>query len=378
MQQLRDQYAQSIITELAHKKSLAESELEKATQELSQFEQSLGSDLGEMRALAETNVGLSSLASQVNEIKTELRQLESILATQQDLLGLLNRVGQNTAALIATPNQLLESQPALRRLKEGLVEAQLRTARLQGGMTADHPRVQAALLNEKNVRSQLHSEVALAINSTEADLAITNKKIAALNGKLDEIKTRRAALAAQRGSYLNLISEVAQCRDQVREARMALSEANGRQEAARAVSLITRLDNATTGSSPVGPGRAQIVLGSTLGGLCIGLSLVYLIAPWQESVRRGRRFTDQSGYGFGRRSSDLQPTDVDDSLPARDRRTRSAATPKEFAQETKPPATTQGPLQVHSLQDAVAILPAASDNTSEPTLDPPSGSLKQD
>ena len=309
MQELRNQHAESIVAELRQKLRLAETELAAATHNLSQFEERLGSDLGEMRTLAESGgSGESNLRSQLNQIKVELRQAEAGYETQTELLNLLFSVKDDTQALVATPNRLLESQPALRRLKDGLVDAQLRTARLRGAMTEAHPRVQAALQNEENVRSSLKSEIKETIRSIQADLVVGQKLVASLQSKLGEVQGRLDRLAAQRATYVNLVAGITQRRDQVSASRASLAEARARQEAARAASLINRLDEPVTGSAPEGPGRLALMVASTFGGLAIGLSLVYLIAPWQTNRQgaAGRRSTDraQTRRSPGRRASD--------------------------------------------------------------------------
>ena len=45
--------------------------------------------------------------------------------------------------IVTVRDMRLASQPALRRLKDGLVDAQLATARLRGTRSEDHPRVAA-------------------------------------------------------------------------------------------------------------------------------------------------------------------------------------------------------------------------------------------
>ena len=72
------------------------------------------------------------------------QQLEILLAASQD-----------PETLVATPNRLLEAHPGLRRLKEGLVDAQLRVAELMGKMNESHPDVKAALTEEAEIQQDL-------------------------------------------------------------------------------------------------------------------------------------------------------------------------------------------------------------------------------
>lgn len=311
MQQMRDDHARSIIAELQEKLNLADLQLDVATVELSQMEAQLGADLGEMRTLVQAGAGDSNLRRLLNTIITELRQAESQLNQQNQLLSVLQRIHQEPKLILSTPSLLLESQPALRRLKDGYVDAQLRTARLQGGLTDEHPSVKAAKQNELNVEGRLLQEAVNAIAATKSDMLVGESRREAIEQKLADVQTRLDNLASKRAAYANVASEVTQRQEQQRQASVALAEARGRLEAARASSLISRLDSPVTGSKPVGPGRIVLLAGSSLGGLFMGLSLVYLVAPWQDH-RRGRRKSDQ----FVRRATD--------DAPPSDRRSRSS------------------------------------------------------
>lgn len=346
MQELRDSAATSIIAELQEKRDLAQRELSAITLKLSALEQNLGADLGEMRTLAESgSAGESNIRSQLNQIKSELRGAERRKEVQIELLKLLAQIGNDPDAILGTPNQLLESQPALRRLKDGLVDAQLRAASLRATFTDDHPQVLAATLHQRNVLEQLRMEIKNAYRSTQNDIVVNKGLVASAKAKMREVRKRLDKLAGLRAVYVNLTSEVSQRREQLRLASVALAEARGRQEAAKASSLISRLDTPATGSRPIGPGRLTLILGSTLGGLTLGLSLVYLLAPWQDLQRAGRRRTDQPS----RRATD--------AIDQNDRRNRV------------PLLTDNRALQYKPLPDAVASLPSSSNTSVDSSLE---------
>lgn len=331
MKELRNEHATSIIAELEQKQELAQQMLDEATRELSKMEGSLGADLGEMRTLVTAGAGDSNLRRSLTQIKIEMRQAEGEVETQSKLIELLMKIGDDPDAILATPQQLLEVQPALSRLKDGFVDAQLRTARLSGGMTEQHPRVQAARLNEENIKQQLLREARNAIATSEAQMIVNRQLRNSLGNKLREVQTRLDELASLRAPYANLSAKVEQRREQLRLASVAVAEGRGRQSAALAASLITRLDAPIAGTRPVGPGSGIVVIGSTFGGLLLGLSLVYLIAPWQEANRAGRRKTDVPK----RRATD------DGQDP--DRRLRELTNPGDDDQQPVPSA-----LQLHS------------------------------
>ena len=67
--------------------------------------------------------------------QTELRQWQSVHAANREMLRLLQATQKDPQHLVVAPASLLESQPTLRQLKQGLVEAQLRASVLAGTVT---------------------------------------------------------------------------------------------------------------------------------------------------------------------------------------------------------------------------------------------------
>ena len=67
------------------------------------------------------------------------------------------------AHLLAMPNRLMVSQPALLKLKEGLVTTQLKVSLLLGQMSEKHPQVMAAREEEREIAQCLNEEVSVAL-----------------------------------------------------------------------------------------------------------------------------------------------------------------------------------------------------------------------
>lgn len=300
LQEVRDAKAKSITAELARTVDLAQADLDAATKQLETIETEVGSDLGELRVLNESGAGESNLRSSLNAIKNELRQVTTIRDANEQQLKLLFAAQKDTSALVATPSRLLESQPALRRLKEGLVDAQLRTAQLLGSMSADHPQAQAARAAEQEVRQHLRDELESAIRGLTADLKVSETQIASLQRQANDAEQRLGRLAKLRARYGNLVAEVKQCNTTLERAQKDLADARASGAAAHSASLITRLDSPQVGNSPIGPGKTVIVGSGFLGGLTCGLGLVFLMVPPVHSQRR--RLSDY--LGFGRRATD--------------------------------------------------------------------------
>jgi hypothetical protein len=217
---------------------------------------------------------------------------------------------------------LLEAQPALRRLKDGLVDAQLRTAQLLGKMNADHPEVRTAMANEDAVRQQLRSELDVSVRSLKDELQVNKSLIATLETQLADVDNRLNRLAGMRARYGNLVSEVRQRGETLQKAQQDLSEARASQAAAQSASLVTRLDAPVATTNPIGPDAATIIVSGTAGGLAIGLGLVFLFTPggplrarrWGDYLPLGRRSTDRVA---GRRAKDI-PNPPAERAPAAD------------------------------------------------------------
>ena len=308
---LRDARARSIVNELEKTLQLAQADLDDATTKLEKMEREVGPDLGELRLLNELGSGDSNLRSGSNQIKQEMRQAEVQAESLEQLRDLLSLANQNPENLLATPSRLLDSQPALKRLKEGLVDAQLRRAELRGRLSDAHPTVVSARRTEEKIRNDLHAEIASALKGVEADRVANTAQITRLMKQQAELQRRLESLSGVRARYDNLVAEVRRRTQIVDQVKKDLSEARASGSAAIASSLLTRFHEPTVGDRPLGPGKKTIVIGGMFGGFAVGAGLVFLLMPqgptgtgrrWNDYVNMGRRATDRL---FGRRAEDL-------------------------------------------------------------------------
>lgn len=288
-QELRDAKAQSMIDELAKAAGLAKADLADSTARLNRLERQVGANLAELRVLQETSSGESALRRTYTEVCNELRQAESAEQSDRELLAVLHQAQADPARLLATPNRLLESQPALRRLKDGLVDSQLRSAQFEGRMAQAHPLVQAAKQSEKAVADQLHNELALAVRGLEVDLRVHGERLRLLRARLAGVIGQMNDLAAVRADYANLVAEAKNRETLLERAEQNLADARASQASAKAASLIGRIDTADTGADPVGPGAVVLAMGGILGGLLVGLGfLVLTTLPAPEGAESPR------------------------------------------------------------------------------------------
>jgi uncharacterized protein involved in exopolysaccharide biosynthesis len=273
---LRQEKAESMINELRRTESLAEAELRSATQELATLEASVGIDLGELRMLLSSASANSDLRQKVVEIEDEVRGYEAKQRQGEQLLAMLISARNDPGRLLASPNALLESQPGLRRLKEGLIDAQLRTSQLLGTRSGEHPLVASAKASEQEIGENLHTELEIAIRGLQVELAMSAERLQSLGARRGELQGRLQELAGLRARYAALVATAENRTALLEEARADVAEAHANRAASASVSLLSRIDQADTGIYPIGPSKKVIVLAAALAGLLVGLGLVFL------------------------------------------------------------------------------------------------------
>lgn len=282
IREIRDTKATSMLDELNRTVALAQADLDESTSRLVAIEQRVGADLPELRVLNESNTGDSALQRTGGEIRNELRQAEAANQANEELLALLRASRDDPAALVATPNSLLASQPALERLKDGLIDAQLRTAELEGRMSSEHPLVRAALESEAAIRRHLHDELDSAVRGIQVDLRLGAERIATLRRQLDATNERLDHLASLRAAYANSLAQTRHRTELLEQAEQNRAYARASQASANAASLITRVDDPETGTRRIGPGRTMLCLMGAAAGLLLGLGILTLTVEPDE------------------------------------------------------------------------------------------------
>ena len=159
LQQLRTSKAKNLVAELRNKQTLAKKDLRTATAELEKLERQIGKDLGELRTLDQTGSGESNLRTSLTQISNDLRAAKNRRMAQEQLDRILAGAKNDATKLVSIPDRLLDSQPELRKLKDGLASAQLRIAELAGKMRDSHPQVRAAAreLTKFEIKSRIAS-----------------------------------------------------------------------------------------------------------------------------------------------------------------------------------------------------------------------------
>ena len=278
MQEIRDQRAQGMVTELERTVAMANGDLAGQTEQLSAFEAKIGADLAELRSLNADIGGQGAASQELQTIEAERRANQALRQANVRLLKLLAASQDDPDQLLATPNSLLKSQPGVAQLKKALVDTEVQIASLLGSRSETHPFVIAAREAEHVIRQQLHDEISVAIRGLNVDVELNDDREQALSAKADASRNRLAALAQSRAEYSTLVDSVANHTRLVEAARKHLADARARQAGARSASVISRIDGVEAGVWPAGPGRKAITAGGGVAGLIFGFGLVFLFA----------------------------------------------------------------------------------------------------
>ncbi len=279
LRQLRQEQARSLEAELQEQVKLAASTHDQETAKLTAFEISVGSDLGELRTLNASYSGQSDLRQRVTALEEATLQAGQQVRDAEHLVRELQRASQDPQQLVALPNSLLLSQPTLRQLKDGLVDAQLRAARLVGTHTSTHPAVTAADQAVQKIRGDLHAELQVAIQGLQIEVGLSKNRWSNLSQQTTRATERLHRLAVLRAPYANHVSAAENSRQVLDQARKQLGEVRAALASAREVSLVRPLDAPETGTHPVGLSRAAVVLLGAVGGCILGLGCLFLSVP---------------------------------------------------------------------------------------------------
>jgi uncharacterized protein involved in exopolysaccharide biosynthesis len=288
--ELREAKAHSTVGELTKAAELANSDLATATKALGTIEQQVSSDLVELRILNEHPSGDSDLRRTATDLERELRSYRATQTEHEELLKLLKTAANDPDRLMASPGVLLKTQPGLGRLKDGLVDAQLRTGQLLGTMGEEHPMVRGARAAEEAIHHQLHSEISVAIRGLEVDLRVNADRIKALEEQEAALNARFARLAGVRAEYANLVTATKNRSETLRTVEHELAEARASQAAAGAAGLISLVDGPDGGTQPLGPSKAMILFGGMFGGLLVAVAIAFVTVMPEPIAQRARRY----------------------------------------------------------------------------------------
>ena len=180
LRSLRQALASSMLVELSQTVEFARGKLASATEQLKKMEQEIGADLSELRNLNNPNSINSSLQSSLTQIQIELRAAINDHENLRKQQLLLRQAAMDPDGILSTPEEAFVFLPALKALKEGLVNANLTLSWAYGKYTENHPNVSAAQTSILLIEKKLHKEIATALKSKERELEIAAAKVTRL------------------------------------------------------------------------------------------------------------------------------------------------------------------------------------------------------
>src|SRR5262249_55512502 len=147
-----------------------------STNSLAAMEKEVGSDLAELRILSESLSNNSDLRQRIIELNTEIRQADQARRANVDLKELLEHALKDNKRLTAMPNRLLESQASLRKLKDGLLDAQLHLAQVESLNGPDHPATRNAKAAMEEISKSIDGEIQTALVGLDADISYSEHR----------------------------------------------------------------------------------------------------------------------------------------------------------------------------------------------------------
>lgn len=277
--ELRHNTARAMLDELDGVVAHNERDLTAATEKLSTLERSVGPDIVALRMLHQSPNADTDLSRALGAAEAELRQLHLAQTVREGLLKQLRDVEGNPQHLLAAPRDLIEFQPALARLKQGMAEAQLKLATQSATYTVKHPLVIAAQREVEENRAQILKEAEAVSRGLKADAELAAARVALLEKQIGGLRGRMESLASVRAAYSNQSSQVEHLRTLLEQSQRHHADVHAAQAAARGNGLISRIGEPQTGTRPSGPGPRSIILAGLFGGFCVGAGLVFLTAP---------------------------------------------------------------------------------------------------
>ncbi|XZE34376.1 hypothetical protein SH501x_005194 [Pirellulaceae bacterium SH501] len=305
LQQLRKLRADGVIEELVFARDSARAALAQCTQELNEIERRAGSDLSDLRGMTDAIGSGASSKAELEQIKSEIRQIET---ARQSLLSdreMLEKASKDPSSFVVAPASFLNAHPGLKRLREGLVDAQIAEANIRGKFTEEHPAAIASRSAQESIMERFHEELKASFASIDSDIALHDRRLERLADQRKGIEFRLSNLANDRAHYANLISEVKSRTAILESAEKELAEAQAARDSSLATSLLTRLDAPIVSDKPIGPGKTTLSGMCAIAGFIFGLGIVFAITPIDFGPTYGRRAVDRI---TGRRAADSVAT----------------------------------------------------------------------
>lgn len=270
----------SMESELSESLKLAEEDYKQFASELQKLEREIGPDLPILLNMINDGSSSNDFQIALENIRGIKRNAQAKLDITAKQLESLRATVDRPEELVATSNELLEAQPALRRLKDGLIDAQLKLSDDLGRFEEAHPAISKARFAISETKNQIRQELQIAIRGLQAQYEVRDQQIRRLREEEGDYQDRLQKLTNNRVRYATLASQADKRNEEHAKARAEYAEIKSLGQAAQSVDLMTRIEEPFVGGKPLGPGRTSILGSGVVGGFLIGLGLImFFSAP---------------------------------------------------------------------------------------------------
>ena len=327
MKTIRTDKSDSVLQELTEARNLALLRQTEANKKLQEIEVRVGSDLGDLRVLSESYGAQSNSQVVLEDLLRDLRQAELDLQKKEELHRILQLGQTEPGKLLIAGGEILGSQPTLKRLKDGMIDAQLEASKLGGRYTGNHPKMRAAITAQQEILSQIRMEITASIDSVKSQVRVAEERINKLQAKRQELAKRMERLAELRSTYSSVTAEARLRTEQLASAEAALTDAEAVFRSAKSTQLLSPLGEIQVTDKPLGPNDTMVLVSAVAMGTMCGFGLVFLVAPSPQTLRYGRRWSDYAGANPRSDVTSLENVADDDSNKVSDHDVPASAEP---------------------------------------------------
>ncbi|MEM9411828.1 MAG: hypothetical protein AAGA30_11985, partial [Planctomycetota bacterium] len=276
---LRTDQFDSMQQELQEAANVAEESYLIVAKDLKSFETKIGPDLGTLISLNDSQAGTNSIQIELASLTLEQRNAESDLEEVKKQIQILERVADSPEALLEVPQELLQLQPTLGSLANGLNDAILKYSISKGRFTSQNPKLRTDYRAVVDIKQRIKEKLVRTLDSLIHQKELRQDKFDRITRLVTEKRTRLSELSGMRVTYQTLRQEVDKKRDINGKAQSNLAEIQTLGVSAREVNLLSRVGEPQTEIYPDGPSNKVVVLGGLIAGLMIGIGLVMFVAP---------------------------------------------------------------------------------------------------
>ncbi len=296
LQQLRVRQLMSMQAEVEQSLAQSQSRYDDVAGQVRKLESEVGSDLSTLRSMIDNSSVGNEVHRYLEQIRADTRLAQQELESINKQLELLSSAGSFDST-IPTSNQLLQMQPTLGRLYEGLAQAQLKASIESARYTELHPATQNHLQAVQETRQQIQNELATIQRGLESQRSLAQQKLDRLHQSERNYETRLTELGKRRVEYQVLTTELNKQGENLAKTKSSLSEIQSLTNPQAKLSLLTLVGDPQVDSRPIGLSKSMILLAAFSGGIWIGLGIVILVRDpdeWGAALRWCRATTVQA------------------------------------------------------------------------------------